>query len=1236
MTSPQFDNTLNFKPRLKPKKLAVAVTIGFSLLTLTHSSYAFKPIYDWTSPATMVSDFNSFGMPQTHYGITLHSLRGADYDNPDSKFLIDVNGKKYTFSATSTESIARYNANVDLGGYNGAADHFENADYHCDGEHLLECADRVRILKMLAIYRTKHKNYELARKALGEALHVIQDFYAHSNWADLYLKSLADPDFKMGRIYLEDTYLDDSASFKSSYFYAPELPDKGLKQADSRDKQTCEWSITSQGNIYVSNIFGSKGEKYLTTAYYDDVVGGVSIGYPNTQYKCDHGLTAYTGIAKDYPSSRNHAEARTGAIIASRHFIKSFIKDAIERGVVIGAAAKEDITNTGPVEPNDIIALLGQGKPEVNIGFLVDTTGSMGDTITGVKSAISKVVDDIKAGKKTVSKFTVMSYGDPGIGEVRIADNIDDMSAYTNSITLGIPDGGGDCPERTTKALAETLKVTPNNTSLFVYTDASTHESELASEIINTARSKSIGVNFFVSGDCGGYDGNSAVYEQIAKATGGMVALYEHSVAGAEGTFAQINPVFKGNLQSGFTIKGVLTTPTGGRSAARTATSIAQSPKLANIGTYTAPDGNASNVILPETPEQKAARLGQIGNAKNAAARGEAAKLASVSVEQTVKVDSSATSMVLTVDMSPLGVVKLFRPDGTEVLATDTGVSINESSVNKTFSIDTPVAGDWKVSVEGIEGTEYEISAKMNSDVSLISFNFVEAKGRAGHEGMFPLPGQPPAGGKQPVVAVVGGDVDTAELVIAALDGSELGKVVLESEGGELGAKKFSGEITLPTQDFRVYLRGKDKTGKDYQRMHDTIYRGQSVRVDAKIGEYDATPGRSVKASFTVKNTGISDTFVLSATNSQGYPVTLSDSEFTVDTDTSNVVGATIDIPADAVAGTEFTVTLQAQSKTNAGSANTATTGFVVNADTDKDGISDSAEKRGIENDTAYDGNKDGTPDWQQANVGSIFAQDGSFITLELSAGKFSKLRMVSDPSNGEEKLDKATFPMGYVDFSITDIPPAGESVLKIHYPSRVKPSKYYKFGPTTASATPIWYEYADTKLEPGLATITLKDGKEGDDDLTENGVIVDAGGLGIIPNARPLAQSDSLTTTMNKAATTGNVLTNDSDPDGDTFTLTEVDPVSYKGGTVVNNGDGTFTYTPTKDYVGEDNFVYTITDAKGAISRAAVMVNIQTDGRGDGSGSNNASGGGGMGILGLSALFSLLVARRFRRKQSI
>ena len=73
------------------------------------------------------------------------------------------------------------------------------------------------------------------------------------------------------------------------------------------------------------------------------------------------------------------------------------------------------------------------------------------------------------------------------------------------------------------------------------------------------------------------------------------------------------------------------------------------------------------------------------------------------------------------------------------------------------------------------------------------------------------------------------------------------------------------------------------------------------------------------------------------------------------------------------------------------------------------------------------------------------------------------------------------------------------------------------------------------------------------------------------------------------------NVLANDTDPDGDQLTITSVGPASR--GTVVNNGDGTLTYTPAGGFIGVDTFTYTICAPEGCLtssSTAAVTVTVE------------------------------------------
>ena len=92
--------------------------------------------------------------------------------------------------------------------------------------------------------------------------------------------------------------------------------------------------------------------------------------------------------------------------------------------------------------------------------------------------------------------------------------------------------------------------------------------------------------------------------------------------------------------------------------------------------------------------------------------------------------------------------------------------------------------------------------------------------------------------------------------------------------------------------------------------------------------------------------------------------------------------------------------------------------------------------------------------------------------------------------------------------------------------------------------------------------------------------------------NDVPAAAADSYSTHEDTAFTTGNVLTNDTLGDTPT-TITAFDALSTNGGTVVNNGDGTFTYTPAADFNGSDSFTYTITDTDGETSTATVTIAV-------------------------------------------
>jgi hypothetical protein len=89
--------------------------------------------------------------------------------------------------------------------------------------------------------------------------------------------------------------------------------------------------------------------------------------------------------------------------------------------------------------------------------------------------------------------------------------------------------------------------------------------------------------------------------------------------------------------------------------------------------------------------------------------------------------------------------------------------------------------------------------------------------------------------------------------------------------------------------------------------------------------------------------------------------------------------------------------------------------------------------------------------------------------------------------------------------------------------------------------------------------------------------------------NQPPVAADDTAATTRNTAVDI-NVIANDYDPDGFIFPHSVVIVSSPANGTVVNNANGTVTYTPAKNYSGADSFTYIVYDDNGDPSNVATV----------------------------------------------
>lgn len=118
----------------------------------------------------------------------------------------------------------------------------------------------------------------------------------------------------------------------------------------------------------------------------------------------------------------------------------------------------------------------------------------------------------------------------------------------------------------------------------------------------------------------------------------------------------------------------------------------------------------------------------------------------------------------------------------------------------------------------------------------------------------------------------------------------------------------------------------------------------------------------------------------------------------------------------------------------------------------------------------------------------------------------------------------------------------------------------------------------------PYQVTVTANDGHGGTRAVTFSLTVTNPG---------PIAVNDTASTTEDTPLLNIDVLSNDTDPDGDPLSIDLSFPPKAAHGTVTVNADGTLNYTPDRDFNGVDTVVYRITDGQGGLSTGILTITV-------------------------------------------
>lgn len=240
--------------------------------------------------------------------------------------------------------------------------------------------------------------------------------------------------------------------------------------------------------------------------------------------------------------------------------------------------------------------------------------------------------------------------------------------------------------------------------------------------------------------------------------------------------------------------------------------------------------------------------------------------------------------------------------------------------VNGSESVFPVAAGTYRLDCVGPEGVASEFVTVTaagepppeESPIELITSEFVELNGRAGHQGLVPVSREPVAGTTPRLRVVLGGDLD-ADPALSLIDaqGNALSTLTLARQArASASAREYLGDITLPAGAFRVRAQGTDAQGRAYD-LTSRLFTPVTFEARLPFGRAPARGGAPMSIPLIVKNHGAAGQFVIDTAVDWGVTLTSPPRQtLTLEEGETRELAVLVEPPPFRLFGTDVSVTM--------------------------------------------------------------------------------------------------------------------------------------------------------------------------------------------------------------------------------------------------------------------------------------------------------------------------------------